>query len=465
MENELEVPKPSFMGGGTWKLKKLTPITVIFGKNGSGKSLLLRSIRDKKPENYHYVVPERAGELGFPAEMVNQQLDPNQRAKISRENVSPNYRQAAYTRIQSLIQKRGASREKSIPDFLTPIEDEIKELLPDFILKITGGNPPFILTRDGEAISSNNQLSSGEVQVLTLSLDLLSMCGIWKFDKHEGVFLIDEPDSHIHPDLQQKLAKFLVRLYENFNFPLLISTHSTTLLAALGQHGDQKTSVIYLENKPELHATQFNDVLKKITTCLGGHALMGPLFNFPLLLVEGDDDYKIWSEVPRYSNVQISAIPCNGQEIYHYQKILEKLFGSILDNPSQESGYALVDSDMSKASNQNHIKFIKLSCNESENLYLTDEILKSLNTNWDEAKKKIIEKSSEYGQKADELKKVEPWNRKTVDCKSVIKQISQILDDKQLPWTYRLGKELGKSKPTGQLAEFLGSEVVKAIWK
>ena len=34
---DLEIQKPGFLEGSLWNLRKLTPITVIFGKNGSGK--------------------------------------------------------------------------------------------------------------------------------------------------------------------------------------------------------------------------------------------------------------------------------------------------------------------------------------------------------------------------------------------------------------------------------------------
>ena len=56
---DLEINKPSFIIGTKWILKNLTPITVIFGKNRSGKSILLRSIRDRDPVLHHYCVPEK----------------------------------------------------------------------------------------------------------------------------------------------------------------------------------------------------------------------------------------------------------------------------------------------------------------------------------------------------------------------------------------------------------------------
>ncbi len=44
--SEIEVVRPPHLGGGPWRLQELNNITVIFGKNGSGKSQLLRALRD-----------------------------------------------------------------------------------------------------------------------------------------------------------------------------------------------------------------------------------------------------------------------------------------------------------------------------------------------------------------------------------------------------------------------------------
>jgi len=182
--------------------------------------------------------------------------------------------------------------------------------------------------------------------------------------------------------------------------------------------------------------------------------------------VEGDDDYRIWSEVPRHHIVKISVVPCNGEEIHEYQKTLEKIFLSILDSPSSPRGYVLIDGDKTTPSvEQKQIKYVRLNCRESENLYLTDEILSSLGLNWDTACEKVIQQSGNYGEKSEELKKIKSWNRKSVDCKKYINEIANILDEKKLSWAYRLGKELGKQKPTGQLSDYLGNEVISSLWK
>jgi hypothetical protein len=56
-------------------------------------------------------------------------------------------------------------------------------------------------------------------------------------------------------------------------------------------------------------------------------------------------------------------------------------------------------------------------------------------------------------------------DRKSVDCKSVINELVKILDESNLLWSQRIGKELGKNPPKGQLADFLGNELITAIWE
>ena len=51
-----------------------------------------------------------------------------------------------------------------------------------------------------------------------------------------------------------------------------------------------------------------------------------------------------------------------------------------------------------------------------------------------------------------------------MDCKSVIHELSWIIDKKNVLWIMRIGQTLGRQKPEGQLLDFLGSDVVSAIW-
>lgn len=470
---QLRIARPHFLGGGNWILRNLNDITVVFGRNGSGKSLLLRALRDSEKQNTHYTAPERAGDIRFEPSYISQQLDGVQRASRITGNLAPYYREDVIARIQVYLAKRGLSDERPLPGSPRDIEDLIQILLPEFRLKITGGNPIFELTRvdGGQRVQSINELSSGEGQVFALALDLLTMAAIWQLEGHESrSLLVDEPDTHLHPDLQQRLAEFIVELNSKYGFRILVSTHSTTLLSALGHYGRDHTSVIYLDNSTEEQVSfSFDEALREIATCLGGHALMGPLFSAPLLLVEGDDDYRIWSQVPRHHKVRIAVIPANGEEIIAYQRSLERIFGG-LRPPGLPVGFALLDGDRGKPNTspenpQNHVPFLKLSCRESENLYLAEEVLSVLGHTWDSARAAIKAKAADFGNKRERLESVDAWNRKAGDLKDVINEVARILDPKNLVWSVRLGKCLGEKIPTGELRDFLGDEVVHALWK
>ena len=196
-------------------------------------------------------------------------------------NFALTYREEVVARIQAYLAKRGNQRTDTIGENPNELQQMLHILMPDFEFKIKDGNPPYELLRilSQQPVTNVSDLSSGEAEVLTLALDLLLICAIWKLEgQTQGVLLIDEPDSHLHPDLQQHLAKFLVEVMDKYGVQMIVSTHSTTLLSAFGYHGADKTSVIYLNNSIEVQkAIKFNTYMQELATCLGGHALMGPL--------------------------------------------------------------------------------------------------------------------------------------------------------------------------------------------
>jgi predicted ATPase len=475
----LSPDRPEWLGGDHWILSNLTDVNVIFGKNSSGKSLLLRALFDKLKGHSQYVSPERAGEVTYQQGIVDEELQESRRGSERRgRNQASRFRQESISRLGSLKMRIGdiGGRAKQTPDILGKIERDLASLVPDFKFSIIEESPYFKLERydykkDQMTSVDPRQLSSGETETLTLALDILTICNLWELEEqNQRVLLIDEPDPHLHPDLQLSLAEFIVRIGREYKSQIFIATHSTTLLASLGQQRESGVGVIYLNNAQEQQKLiKFNEYFQKLSICLGGHALMGPLFNAPLLLVEGDDDYQIWSHLPRNPNYghSLAVIPCEGDKIIQYQSTLEDLFKSLRSAEGSPLGYALIDGDKPLPTNlrQDHIKFLQLQCREAENLYLTEEVLKKLgHTSWTEASNKIIEKASDYGEKVKALKNCESWDLKKEDIKDVIMPIAQILDQKGLLWTIRLGKLLGERKPEGQLAEFLGNDVIRAIW-
>lgn len=471
----VSIPRPSYLGGETWELQNLSEVTVLFGKNGSGKSVLLRAWRDQSEANVHYVTPERTGEMDLQPQYMREELMSSSRRSASQRNYMPEYRRRIIGRIQSYFLTRGDYRETgSAPVSPQEIESFINNLATDFLVElVASGNPPYnILRAEGETkISNVDQLSSGEAQLITIALDMLTIAAIWEIqDQSQRVLLIDEPDAHIHPDLQVRLSDFIFRIMERFNLQVAIATHSTSLLAALGQFGGPRTSAIYVSREQKQYQAQiFSDIHKVLSACLGGHVLMGPLFGAPILLVEGDDDYRIWSQIPRHHVTNFSVIPSNGEEIKRYQKALESIFASLRDTNEHPCGYALLDGDKTlptpnPQNPQQHVRFVQLACLEAENLYLADEVLAVMDTDWTSASNLIVKRAVEFGEKADFLAQAKTWDRKLEDIKQVINEVAQIVDMKPIHWTVRVGRVLGRSRPQGQVAEFLGPSVIDALW-
>lgn len=471
----LQIPRIQQMGGGSWNIDNLTEVTVLFGRNGSGKSVLLRAWRDQSLENVHYVTPERTGEMDLQPQFMREEIVATGRKNASGRNYMPEYRRRIVARIQAYFMSRGNYRgDDRAPGSPEKIEQFVGGLLTDFNLAIVGSAElPYELERieTQEIIKNVDQLSSGEAQLVTIGLDMLTIASMWEVSGQQPrTILIDEPDAHIHPDLQVRFADFLFQIAKEFQLQIVVATHSVSLLAALGQFGGEKTSVIYLNRqKTDYKAQTFGSVQKELSACLGGHVLMGPLFGSPILLVEGDDDYRIWSQIPRHHIANFAVIPSNGDEIKQYQKTLEQIFSSLRENDEVPCGYALLDGDKNlPAPNdhnpQKHIRYVGLMCHESENLYLSDEVLADIGTDWNAAQALIVEKSGEYGEKSAALSNAADWHRADCDIKNLINQIAEIIDPKNLHWTVRLGRVMGSAIPSGQLAEFLGEPVVNTLW-
>jgi predicted ATPase len=471
---EHTIQRPGYVGGGIWMLKGMTDITIFMGKNGSGKSILLRAWRDQSPDDVHYIVPERTGNIEFQPNYMEQEFDGTRRRSFSTGNFVEEYRRRIAARVQTYFMKRGNFRGNgAVPAKPGDLEELIDLLVPDFRLTLQAGQPPYVLTRrtTDEVITQIQQLSSGEAQLVTLALDILTIAAIWEIEARVSrIMLVDEPDSHIHPDLQARFAEFLVEVADRFNVQFLVASHSTSLMSALGMFGGDRASVIYVDRThSEYTAKRFDEATRQIAACLGGHVLMGPLFGAPLLLVEGDDDYRIWGQVPRQHQINLAVIPCGGDEIKKYQDTLEAMLTSLCDHPVVPVGYALLDGDKQlPQSNEHHpqtfIRFLKLSCHEAENLYLTDNVLEALGQTWDSAKQALKAQAANHGNKSEALSNCDTWDRRWQDVKTLINEISLILDPKHVHWTVRVGTVIGTSRPEGDIAEYLGDEVVKALW-
>lgn len=81
--------------------------------------------------------------------------------------------------------------------------------------------------------------------------------------KEKDVIVLDEPEIHLHPEWQMKYAEIIVCLQKEFDFSIIVTTHSSHFMEALElyskKYGISDKSHYYLARNYE-NGTRFEDV-------------------------------------------------------------------------------------------------------------------------------------------------------------------------------------------------------------
>lgn len=270
--------------------ERVPKIMVIAGPNGVGKSTLLFEISQRRGAvvtdgtKMLYQPPHRAirkttvqrrwlgGQVKYLEDLLSQQSVSGyeglsiQFPSRTPDNVDEagstikytlgkieNKRQSVIAELVDQSKTDGINVDTSlIPDIYQPLRELTKYLLPHLIFeKVDFGNEDDIRCvwtrkdRQREIKLDIDDLSSGEKSIIILFLPLLEsdINHLLKDIRKRGVeaiaapaqipdrvFVIDEPELHLHPDLQSKILTYVRTLAENTNIQFILSTHSPTIL-------------------------------------------------------------------------------------------------------------------------------------------------------------------------------------------------------------------------------------------
>lgn len=468
-------------------LNNLNKINILLGKNGCGKSRLLKKLDEKligKGERYgriKYITPERGGALLHEPSFDKNLIDPEWIRSTRRVNQYTQFRQQSisqYKRLELAVLKEIESDPGKRKDEKYKFDiyiSRLNSLLDNIQINRTYELFEICSAGDGEhTIIDPNHISSGESELISLGIECL-VFSKERIPGKENILFLDEPDVHLHPDLQVRLMHFLKDIVEEGDCKVLIATHSTALLGALADY--EHTNVAFMKFGQNIfNFKSISDIYKKILPVFGAHPLSNLFNEAPVLLVEGEDDERIWQQVVRTSagKIKIYPVPCGSKDqIKNYESEVIEIIDSVYD---EAKAYSLRDrdDDPGEVDDRLPLKRFRLSCRNAENLILCNDVLVSLGTNWGQLKSKIDIwlKGNNHLQHFQSVKnfKDNGFDRKFYDLKEIRNDLMSIIESSK-PWEVAVGRVIANLtwndstdfSQDGSIYNYLGAKLVKEL--
>lgn len=466
-------------------LHGLSKINVLLGKNGCGKSHLLKNLEmglNGRPNvgRVRYISPERGGLLQYDAN-VEQTIvnNPNWLPDQRRKNQSENFRQQStvlFRRLE-LVYLREIEREHTqagyVPRNFDTVLEQLNVLLDRVRVQRDNDKTFKIVERDTGNDAAPQSISSGEAELISLGIEFLAFARETVPDK-ENILLVDEPDVHLHPDLQYRLAQFIAQALKDKAMVLLMATHSTSLLAGLADQSDIHVAFMR-RGAGVLKFKAVSAVDRAILPIFGAHPLSNVFNESPVLLIEGEDDERVWQQAVRSSQGRIRFHPCDvggTGGFAEFEEEVNSVIEAVYDNAR---AFSLRDRDAKPEEDipdKGHIVRMRLSCRSAENLMLSNECLAVAGTDWPTFSQALgaWRETNVSHQYCDEVAAfIEGgFNRKEHSLKRIRNICIGLITDR--PWEVLVGQAIAGltgDSPQGQgsLRDFLGAKVCRELLK
>ncbi|MGE0114517.1 MAG: AAA family ATPase [Steroidobacteraceae bacterium] len=449
-------------------IRGISNINLILGRNGAGKSRFLRNLDSSLAGNadfyVRYVSPERAG-VFRPDGNIQNAMEQNKdwlRSIRSRNQVD-NFKAASANLLREIelaylrrLQQMHHIRIDLDRNFQTDRLDQINQLFPNISIEQDRSNYIFRST-SGDVIPPD-QISSGESEAISLASEIMYFFETIDPAKF-NLLLLDEPDVHLHPDLQARLANFLKRSFDDIPtdqtgaVAVCIATHSTPLVCALASY--ECTAIGTKDfGQSVVQMSPASEQLRKVAPFFG-HPLSLSINNDVMLILEGEDDERVWQQAARSSKGQIRLFPVLATTVdqqTHLESFCGQLLSAVYDNPV---AYSLRDGDGSRDSLEpiGPVVRFRLQCYAVENALLTDESLAVLGTNWTQLQTSVnqwVEQNQQH-KDANLLRQLVAAPDRLRDVKiKPIRQLICVIAGSTKPWEVVLGQAIGNLVPTAE---------------
>lgn len=217
-------------------------------------------------------------------------------------------------------------------------------------------------------------LSSGEKEVL------FTFVHFERFKTRDSIILFDEPDAHLHPELERNYLLALKELSASNQF--FITTHSPNMMAETPAN-----SLFTILKYVEKDVNQFTQVIdsdrkqKLLSEIMGSKGFVS--LNRKIVFIEGENssaDIDILEKFYPPAQYNISFIPAGNSSTV--QSIAEKVNFLLTESFGYEQFYSIIDGDYMRLEDDptDGSRLFKLPVYHIENLLLNSEmILNSLN--------------------------------------------------------------------------------------
>lgn len=467
-----------------YSLRNLNKINIVLGKNGCGKSTALKEVQhalenEGEVIKSKYITPERGGALKYdPSIEHGTRSSRNWLSNQLRKNQFTQFKQQTVLQFRKLellslreIEQNPDLRNDHLYTFQSTV-DEINTLLDNIEIRREGSDFN-IYNRTDNACIEPDAISSGESELIALGIELIVFAKE-SSDEVENILFLDEPDAHLHPDLQVRLAVFLRKLVEENSFRVVMATHSTSFLAAFENYTD--VSIEFMSPKQtDIDFQVVSDTYRRILPIFGAHPLSNLFNEVPILLVEGEDDERIWQQAIRTSQGSLKVYPCAVDSINQLNQYETQVGGIINSIYDSANAYSLRDRDDSNEdiNDTPPVTRMRLSCRAAENLLLSDESLERLGTDWKTLKPKIeawIENNTHHShhQVMSEFRDG-GFDRKMFNLKKIRNDLMGIIESNK-PWEVVVGQTIATNEYIdnpldNSIQDYLGSKLVCAILK
>ncbi len=315
-------------------------LSVLCGRNNCGKSYILKTLAERIGEAASYLGPARYQNFTIlapyqPQRGRKRRIQEHQNFISNWHNQSQNVDNSPRNLQSAIAEMSDADRAIliEIMEVLLGVKMEIRHTVDDNEMSNK------YVSVDGHNISFT---SSGYRLTASLITSLL--------DKEYQVYLIDEPELGISPEVQGIIADFLFDSKNRTKYfahikSLVLATHSTIFL----DRKNFRTNYFVEKNQDEIVMTRASSPaeINKIHFFLLGNRLEHLYLPSSIVIVEGKTDHQFIERalITRFPDNQISVVSANtDNRVKEVLKMAQSLLGDIQKGPFRNRVFVILDS-------------------------------------------------------------------------------------------------------------------------